>query len=261
MIRLRGMKTFAGIALITLVLSACAEDQPVGAGDPFGSTTWVLISATVDGAPLALVPGSPVTLTVADGSVGGRAACNSYGGDLTIADGVVTIGSLIQTEMACLDPGVMDLEQAFLAALPRVTGAATDATTLLLSGDGVEMRFEAQPEPEPTALIGTPWALDTIIDGDAASTPAAPANLLIADDGTVSGSTGCNSLSSTYDPDTGFGPIATTKMACKGDVMAQETLILQILDDTPTLSIEADRLTIADLSGRAIVFRAEATDS
>jgi len=251
------MKRMIGLALLALLLAACAEKADVASGDPFGSTTWVLTSGTVDGAALTPIASAPVTLLVSDGSVGGRAACNSYGGDFTIADGVVTVGSLIQTEMACLDPGVMDLEQAFLAALARVDGAAGDGTTLLLTGDGVEMRFAPQPEPAPSALIGTTWTLDTIAEGDMASTPAAPATLLFSEDGSVSGSTGCNSLSASYDPDTGFGPIATTKMACKGDVMAQETLVLRILGGSPTLTIDGDLLTIDDLAGNAMVYRAE----
>jgi len=38
-------------------------------------------------------------------------------------------------------------------------------------------------------------------------------------------------------------------------VMAQETVVLQILGGAPTLTIDGPILTIADLDGRALVYR------
>jgi len=253
------MKTSAPLlALAALsLLAACGAEHTQGSQeDPFGATTWQLRAATVDGTSIPLVDGSPVTLFVDNAQVGGTAACNGYGGPIVVADGVVTIGpSLSQTEMACLADGVMDLEAAYLAALPRVTSAARDGEALVLGGDGVALRFSPQPEPATAPLIGTNWALETIVEGDTASTPAAPATLVLAADGSITGSTGCNQLFGTYDPDTGFGTLGSTKMACKDAVMAQETVVLQILGGAPTLTIDGPILTIADLDGRALVYR------
>ena len=242
---------------VSMVAAACANERSVDSQEnPFGTTTWQLRSATVDGAPLGIVDGSPVTFVVDDGQVGGTAACNGYGGSIAVTDGVITIGpGLNQTEMACLADGVMELEAAFLGALPRVTTALRDGDALILRGAGVEMRFSPQQEQPPTALVGTNWALDTVIDGDTASTPAAPATLVFAGDGTLTGSTGCNQLFGAYDEVTGFGTLGSTKMACKDEVMAQETLVLEILGGRPTVTIDGPVLTIADLEGRALVYR------
>ena len=117
------------------------------------------------------------------------------------------------------------------------------------------MRFAAIPPEPDAALIGTDWILDTITEGESASTPAAPANLLFGEDGTVTGNTGCNSLFGDYSTDTGFGPIGSTKMACEEPIMAQESLVLSILGPEATLTIEGSRLTIADLSGNTLVYR------
>ncbi|MBI5158374.1 MAG: META domain-containing protein [Acidimicrobiia bacterium] len=243
------------VLALTALIAACGEEQPPGA-DPFGDTTWQLASGTVDGTALVLIDGHPITFRVANGQVGGTAACNSYGGEITIENGVIVMGPTHMTEMWCGDEGVMDLEAAFLAALARIDGAALEADDLVLTGAGVELRFTALPEEPDAALVDTVWTLDTIIDGDTAATPAAPATLVFAADGTVSGSTGCNSLFGDYSAAGGFGPLGMTKMACEEPIMAQELLVTEILGPDATLTIEGSRLTIADLEGRALVYRA-----
>jgi len=251
------MKPLALILVLALAstLAACGEEQPPGA-DPFGTTTWQLTSGTVDGTALGLLGGHPITFRVDNGQVGGTSACNSYGGAIIIENGVIVLGPVHMTEMWCGDETVMDLEAAYLAALARITGAALDADDLVLTGTDVELRFAAQPEEPDAALIGPTWTLDTIIEGEVASTPAAPATLVFAADGTVSGSTGCNSLFGDYDAIAGFGPLGTTKMACEESIMAQEFLVTSILGPNATLTIEGSLLTIADLEGRALVYRA-----
>jgi heat shock protein HslJ len=252
------LATLAAALLLASFAAVCGEDQLPGA-DPFGTDTWRLVAATVDGAALVLADGSPVTLRVDNGQLGGTSACNSYGGPVTILDGVVTIGpDLVMTEMYCMDETVMTLEAAYLVALPRVDTVAVVGEELLLTGDGVELRFEVVPPEPDAALIGANWALDTITEGEVASTPAAPATLVFAADGSVSGSTGCNSLFGSYAPATGFSALGTTKMACEPPIMEQEALVLEILGPEATLTIEGSLLTIADLEGRTLVYRAAA---
>lgn len=254
------MKTAAPlVALVVLALgvAACGEENSPSGGDPFGSEIWQLSAGTVDGAPLTAIEGAPVTLRVESGQLGGTAACNSYGTPLAVAAGTLTIGpDITVTEMACLSGGVMELEAAYLATLPRVTSAERDAGELVLRGDGVELRFVPQPTPEPEALVGTTWVLESLVAGDTAATPASEATLSFGSNGTVTGSTGCNRLSGTYDEATGFSALSTTKMACKDEIMAQESLVLELLRSGPTLTIEGGVLTIADLEGRALQYRA-----
>ena len=242
-------------ALLLVLVTACGDEQSPGA-DPFGTTTWELASGSADGTALGLIAGHPITLKVDNGQVGGTSACNSYGGDLTVDGGVVTIGPAIMTEMYCVDEGVMDLESAYHAILARINRVALEGNDLVLGGTGVELRFTAQPEEPNAALIGTTWTLDTIIEGENASTPAADATLVFAADGGVSGSTGCNGMFGSYSEIDGFGEMGSTKMACEDPIMAQEALVLEILGPDATLTIEGSLLTIADLEGRALVYRA-----
>lgn len=243
------------IFLASLLVVACGEEQAPGA-DPFGNTTWLLVAATVDGDALVPITGRPVTFGVDNAQIAGNSACNWYGGPISIEDGAIAIGPTSMTEMACSEEGAMELEAAYLAALGRVTGFSREGDELVLTGDGVELRFTAQPAEADASLVGTTWTLETIIEAEAASTPAAAANLVFAEDGTVSGSTGCNNLFGNYSETEGFTQIATTKMACKEPIMGQEALVGQILGPDATITIEGSLLTIADLEGRALVYRA-----
>ena len=126
----------------SLVAAACGSAATPSAGGPVDLTgTWQLASGTVDGAAFPVVPGSQVTLTVQGTTIGGRAACNQYGGELTVVDGAPRFSMTHMTEMACEEP-VMAAEAAFGAALPRITGAARDGDRLTLTGQGVELVFE-----------------------------------------------------------------------------------------------------------------------
>ncbi|MEX1209199.1 MAG: META domain-containing protein [Acidimicrobiia bacterium] len=246
------------LLLFSLLAAACGGDRDAG-GEPVDITTWRLTSGTVDGTALVLVEGYPVTFRVEDDQADGTAACNQYGGRVILDGNTVSFpDGFFQTEMACVDPGVMELEAAFLAALSRVTGSAAGGGELRLSGDGVDLRFIAvEPEPD-AALIGTLWHLDTLIEGDAASTVASPATLHIDDQGKVTGSTGCNSMSGTYQAATGFSPLATTKIACDPSVMDQESLLLAVLGGDPILTIEGSTLTVTASDGSALMYRADA---
>ena len=70
--------------------------------------------------------------------ISGSAGCNTYFGTYEVSDGEITIGDLAVTEMWCMEPeGVMDQEEAFLAALASVTGYRLAGEQLeLLDGTG-----------------------------------------------------------------------------------------------------------------------------
>jgi heat shock protein HslJ len=72
-----------------------------------------------DGDPLPILERAPITMTVDGTQVGGIAACNHYGGEITISGDRVTIGAMSMTEMGC-DPAVMEAESAYIAALAAV---------------------------------------------------------------------------------------------------------------------------------------------
>jgi heat shock protein HslJ len=76
------------------------------------------------------------------------------------------------------------------------------------------------------------------------------------DDGRVSANAGCNSMSGGASLDGGIltvdsGGLATTEMACDQPLMDQDTWLSGVLTSGPTVTLDADRLTLA--SGDTVV--------
>ena len=84
--------------------------------------------------PASLVPDTEITLAFdAEGRVAGTAGCNRYSAGY-VADGeTLRFERAALTRMACLRPGVMEQEQAFVDALASVASARVE-------GDRLELR-------------------------------------------------------------------------------------------------------------------------
>ena len=111
--------------------------------------------------------------------------------------------------------------------------------------------------PESPSLQGA-WKL--VEYGSAGSmTPAvedAVATLSFGDDGTVTGSGGCNSLGGDYEvkgDEITFGPIVSTLMACGDPRDSQERFVTQVLTDSVQYELEDGTLTITN-NDRVLVF-------
>jgi heat shock protein HslJ len=218
---------------------------------------WQLTRGTVDGIDIPLVAESPVTMTVEGSRVSGRAACNQYGGEMVVADGEVSFGALMQTEMACEEP-LMSIESAFLGAMSRVRAAALDGDALTLRGPGVELAFE-RLEPPPTAdIVGTDWLLDTIITGDAVSTIMGdPATLRLEADGTVTGSTGCRTFQGRYteaNAEILFTDFAMDQTECPADLSSQDDHVVTVLGDGFRAAVDGQRLTLTSTGGLGLSY-------
>jgi heat shock protein HslJ len=86
--------------------------------------------------------------------------------------------------------------------------------------------------------------------------PDADATLTFAEDGTVSGNSGCNSLGGEYTVEGSqitFSALTTTLMACDEPRMEQEGVVTQVLNGTADYEIEDQTLTI-NHSGILLVF-------
>ena len=82
-----------------------------------------LVSSGRPGEEQPPLPGTRITTTFDGSLVNGESGCNTYSGALIPQDSYFTIGPLITTKKDCLEPvGVMEQEQAFLAALQNTSG-------------------------------------------------------------------------------------------------------------------------------------------
>ena len=123
------------------------------------------------------------------------------------------------------------MERAYVDALGRVAGWRLDGEELvLLDEDDAEVLRYAAASP-----VGD-WEVTAFLNGDAVSSPL-PGTTLTAtfgDDGTLSGSSGCNRYTTTYTTDQGaieIAPPAGTKKLCPEPegVMEQEAAYLAAL--------------------------------
>jgi heat shock protein HslJ len=245
------------------------------AADPSGSWTLAGAEPTID------IPGDArVTLEVVpdgdDWEVGGVAACNSYSGSVSTEGSTWRTEGYGATEMGCEEP-LMSIEQTYLAALTTVDAwTRTSADELVLTGPGIELRFEVLP-PVPTAeLTATTWVLDGLVSGtgpDAAVSSivadADQASLRLAPDGTMEASTGCRTFAGEW-IESGDEVLLTTfgmrddspnvaadgTTTCDESVVAQEDHVLSVLGDGFRAVIDGQRLTLTSRDGLGLSYRA-----
>lgn len=131
------LKNLAYITLIFLfLLTACA-----GRGDGLEGTTWVLVELN-GSQPLE---GTTLTLNFEEGSAGGSAGCNSFGGSYQLKGDAITFSEIASTLMACMEPGVMEQESAYLASLQGArTYKVADGFLYLYREDGAALKFKRQ---------------------------------------------------------------------------------------------------------------------
>jgi heat shock protein HslJ len=213
--------------------------------------------------------GHPVTLTVDAGRWSGTAACNRYSSTVEVDGEQLAVRGVAVTAMACLDDAVMAAEAAYLAAFTSVDRWSLDGATLYLTGPGVHLGFTRRAaEREAVTLVGTVWQLTMLVTGDdgddgddGIGRTGADAELVLSEDGRVSGSTGCNRLMSSFELDGDvllLGAVATTRMACTDERAArQERAILAVLaSERIQIELNGDGLVLRAPDGRALVYRA-----
>ena len=131
--------------IISLLASACAGAAPQsGSSETIQGIEWQLES--LNGNPP--MEGSTVTLIFEEETAGGSGGCNSYGGSYTLgSDNTISFSELFQTEMACLEQGIMDQEAVYMQTLASAaTYQATADNLEILDASGTTvLSFVRQP--------------------------------------------------------------------------------------------------------------------
>ncbi|HSO83423.1 META domain-containing protein [Thiocapsa sp.] len=223
------LRTLVLLGLIGMAVTSFATDEPPADGaetavPAIDATPWRILAYRSDAEAdlVSIEPREvPPRLAFADDRVSGNVGCNSFSGGYTLEGDRLTIDPRMAITMMACEESLMAVEQAITAHLAAVAGYRQAGQSLkLLDADGVVLiLLEALAE---TPLAGVTWRLDTYNNGKQAlvsTVKGTEITLALTAEGTLSGSDGCNRYMSGYTLDEGrlmIGPIATTRMACRG---------------------------------------------
>jgi heat shock protein HslJ len=253
------MHTAAASVALLLALGLAAgcggDDEEGGSGASFVGVPWVL-SSGVDLAGSDAVPSATFT----DDTVGGSTGCNRFTASSTVDGDAMEIGTIAATRMAC-PPPTDAVERAYLAALGRVAAWHLDGSDLVLADDDHNelLRYE---EASP---LGD-WEVTAFLSGDAVTSPLPGTTItaIFADNGTLTGSSGCNTYQTAFTLGRGsieIEPPASTEMACAEPegVMDQEAAYLAALPTAVGYRVDGGSLALVSADGTSVVSYTRAT--
>jgi heat shock protein HslJ len=245
------------LLVISLALSACAAQE--SSTSLLGSWNLTAYGSTDSPTTAVREAGAQITFNE-DGTVVGNSGCNGFGGEYKVEANQITFGQITSTLMACDAPIMMQED----AAKQVMTGTATykiEGDTLTITNkDNVLVLVRgtlSTQEPESAPLIGA-WKLISYGATDTISSALADveAGLTFNEDGTITGTSGCNEFGGNYMVDGNeidLDEIVSTLMLCDAPVMDQEEAMHQVLAEKVAFQIEGNTLTIMK-NGKVLVF-------
>lgn len=237
---------------LTLVDVVAKEVPPPDLND----TVWV--AQSMNGRPP--IEGTELTLGFFKGQVIGSAGCNRFSGRYETAGNSITFGQMATTGVPC--PQALLAQQIeYLETLEGAAAYEVADNQLMLLGENGESMLTYQ-EVAPAPLEGTRWQVVSYNNGQQAMAGVLPDTRLTAlfEDGSVGGSSGCNSYNGGYSINRNqisIGPLASTMKMCAAPdgIMEQEAAFQNAMQSAATYRIIASRLELISDSGElAAVF-------
>lgn len=245
------------VSILSLVLAACAS-TPSASSTPLEGTYWILQGMTnQQGESQNILPDSVIDAIFQDGSVTGTDGCNQYSAGYQVNGNNISIQPGISTLMACPEP-IMDQAQTYMSTL-------ANASSFKITGDTLEILNEKGKtvltyQAGDTSLTGTSWTATSYNNGKEAVVSVLAGSEITAEfgeDGTLSGSAGCNRYTASYSVDGDsiqVSPPASTRMMCASPegVMEQEAAYLAAIPQAARYELRADSLTLRDGNGSTL---------
>jgi heat shock protein HslJ len=245
-----------GFALCAVSASGCGDGGSTSGaaaeGTELAGTHWAL-----DVSSLGVSDASSVSSWIgfSRDRVSGNDGCNAFSGSYQEDGAQLTFGPLAGTRMACGGPAG-EVSGKVTAALARVRAYGLAGETLHLqdaSGETV-LSYDAGK----VGLEGS-WLVISVLYDDAIRSVLADSELTadFSADGTVSGSTGCNSFRGEYAlerSDLSIGPLTATEKGCPTtEASAQEVGYLAALESAVRVDQAGPDLTLLNANGQKAV--------
>lgn len=260
----------AGLVMLMVLLAACGgpgnasegPDVPPPPADPLRGHTFLSTAVTVAGTDHPLAAGTRVSLQFTDdGRLLASAGCNTLSGQLDVVENKLSGSGLAMTEMGCA-PELMAQDTWLAEVLGAEPTWRLDGPELTVTSGQTELTLVEREVAEPdVALVETTWVVDTLVDGQTASSVPAGARATLVfgvDRVTVAG--GCNGGSTTYQLSGStieFEGLAMTMKACAEPVMRLEKAVVDVLTGSVSFEITADKLSLEHPSGKGLQLHAE----
>jgi heat shock protein HslJ len=258
---------FLGILMLSVFLAGCtsqtATPTPVPTQSPVTQFSivgvWDLVSYnTGAGGMASVIAGSETNANFgADGKVAGSAGCNQYSaGYTTTTSNGITIGQPTTTLMAC-ESNLMQQETQYLSLLQKAAKYGISADQLTLSDvSGTQILIFKKHVSTP--ITGS-WILFSYNNGKGAIqsvTSGGVTTAVFGSDNKLTGSGGCNQYSAVYKAsgqNVTISQSTSTMMACKDNIMQQETQYFSLLPTAATYETAGDQLTLYNTTGTKIL--------
>lgn len=127
--------------------------------DQVNGYKWILNSFVIDGKDVQIIDKSGISIQFDEADVRGSSGCNTYFASYEMSGeyqwfgkavpdqveeqigtgGSISIGAIANTEMACMEPKIMEQETQFLTTLNEVTEFQATASTLKLFNEAKQI--------------------------------------------------------------------------------------------------------------------------
>jgi heat shock protein HslJ len=240
------MRPIAAVLVLVAAVAACSPGP--GTGGQLEGTDWVLHSYDQAGT-LTIVPETHyLDAEFTAKRLEGFSGCNNYQARYREGGRTLFISKASVTLMACAEEA-MALEQAYLQLLDssRYYSVRGNTLTIYSAIGSPVLVFDAAPrnpvrgEWRVDSFESAPNTVSALIEGTEIDVAFGIAS--------VGGFSGCNSFSGTYGSNGDIvrvSPLATTRLACAEDVMAQETAFLTALQGAAVIGLDQGRARSTD---------------
>lgn len=224
--------------------------------------TWVATAYDTWGeGPVAPLRGSTLTVSLLSaGRLEGQTACGPFLGGYSVDGQAIRLGIISSGSGSCRQR-LDDEAFGFTQALAAVTSWAQGPTGLqLLDDEGrVRVSLERPLEGSPAGA----WLVERLARPDGqlvAPQEGTEVSVVLVDDGSFTGDTGCRQLEGSYTVEADrivIAPVIVVGLPCDGQdlrpLQRQDRRLLALLDEAVSWRRSRETLTLADGAGSAIL--------